>query len=195
MWLHVIARIKPGVSRAEAEASANVLYHQILTEELIPYIDATFRTQADQPHRAMAGLSMGGMQTRQITLANRDKFSHIGLFSGGVINTNDVSSTPGFREKAKVVFASCGSRENPGNINGGTAKPDDFKLTVNGSSVLSGAKNTFKANTALAINETQLAGYTFIGITGRLVLVDADRKTGEFLPDEWHQTDLVSCRE
>src|SRR5262249_5336543 len=64
----------------------------------------------------MAGLSMGGAETKFITLKNLDKFSHIGLFSGGVINTNDVNSTPGFREKVKVVFMSCGSRENPTNI-------------------------------------------------------------------------------
>ena len=64
----------------------------------------------------MAGLSMGGAETKIITLKNLDKFSHIGLFSGGVITTNDVNNTSGFREKVKVVFASCGSKENPGNI-------------------------------------------------------------------------------
>lgn len=91
-------------------------FEKVLVGELIPYVDANFRTLSDQPHRAMAGLSMGGMETKIITLKNLDKFSHIGLFSGGVINTNDVNNTPGFREKVKVVFASCGSRENPGNI-------------------------------------------------------------------------------
>ena len=65
----------------------------------------------------MAGLSMGGMETKIITLKNLDKFSHIGLFSGGTITTNDVNNTPGFREKVKVVFCSCGSRENAANIN------------------------------------------------------------------------------
>jgi S-formylglutathione hydrolase FrmB len=64
----------------------------------------------------MAGLSMGGMQTKMITLKNIDKFSHIGLFSGGVITPADVEATAGFKDKVKVVFASCGSRENPGNI-------------------------------------------------------------------------------
>jgi hypothetical protein len=44
------------------------------------------------------------------------KFSHIGLFSGGTITTNDVNSAPGFREKVKVVFCSCGSRENAAGI-------------------------------------------------------------------------------
>ncbi len=93
-------------------------FGRIVTEELIPYIDANFRTLADQPHRAMAGLSMGGMQTRQITLKNLDKFSHIGIFSGGSISLADVNSTPGFKEKVKLVFVSYGSRE-LGNRRGG----------------------------------------------------------------------------
>jgi len=59
----------------------------------------------------MAGLSMGGMETRQITLKNLDKFSHIGLFSGGSISPADVNGTPGFKEKVKLVFVSYGSRE------------------------------------------------------------------------------------
>jgi enterochelin esterase-like enzyme len=97
-------------------ASAAAAFELVLVGELVPYIDANFRTLADQPHRGMAGLSMGGMETKIITLKNLDKFSHIGLFSGGVITTNDVNNTPGFREKVKVVFTSCGSRENPGSI-------------------------------------------------------------------------------
>jgi enterochelin esterase-like enzyme len=99
-------------------SGAAAVFEKVLVGELIPYIDANFRTLTDQPNRGMAGLSMGGMETKFITLKNLDKFSHIGLFSGGVISTNDVSNTPGFREKVKVVFASCGSRENPGNIKG-----------------------------------------------------------------------------
>ncbi|MCG6925913.1 MAG: esterase [Acidobacteria bacterium] len=55
-----------------------------VTEALIPFVDATYRTIADRDHRAMAGLSMGGMQTFQITLNNLDLFSHIGGFSGGL---------------------------------------------------------------------------------------------------------------
>jgi len=54
-----------------------------MTAELIPWVDANFRTLTDREHRAMAGLSMGGMQTAAVTMANLDKFSHIGLFSGG----------------------------------------------------------------------------------------------------------------
>ncbi|HXJ57062.1 MAG TPA: alpha/beta hydrolase-fold protein [Verrucomicrobiae bacterium] len=105
-----------GRGGANPFSGAAAVFEKVLVGELIPYIDANFRTLTDQPNRGMAGLSMGGMETKFIALKNLDKFSHIGLFSGGVINTNDVSNTTGFREKVKVVFASCGSRENPGNI-------------------------------------------------------------------------------
>ena len=53
-----------------------------VTQVLIPYIDSTFRTLSDRDHRAMAGLSMGGMQAFQITLNHLDLFSYIGGFSG-----------------------------------------------------------------------------------------------------------------
>jgi enterochelin esterase family protein len=71
----------------------------------------------------MAGLSMGGMETKLITLKNLDKFSHIGLFSGGSIAPADVPDMAAFKEKVKLVFVSYGSREveNP-NRRGGDPK-------------------------------------------------------------------------
>jgi enterochelin esterase family protein len=62
---------------------------------------------ANQQYRAMAGLSMGAMQTRTVTLANLDKFSYIGLFSGGTIAPADITD----KSKVKLVFMSYGSRE------------------------------------------------------------------------------------
>ena len=87
-------------------------FEHVLVDDLIPYIDANFRTIADQPHRAMAGLSMGGMQTRTITLAHLDTFSHIGIFSGGSIATTNITDVTAFKKKVKVVFVSYGSKEN-----------------------------------------------------------------------------------
>jgi enterochelin esterase-like enzyme len=58
-------------------------YGQLMINDLIPWVDSNFRTIADKDHRAMAGLSMGGGQTASITMVNLDKFSYIGLFSGG----------------------------------------------------------------------------------------------------------------
>ena len=107
----------PGGGRGGFNFSA---FEHVLVDELIPFIDANYRTKADQQHRAMAGLSMGGLQTHNITLAHLDKFSHIGIFSGGSIATNEITDMPAFKQKVKVVFIGYGSREiEPGARRGG----------------------------------------------------------------------------
>jgi enterochelin esterase-like enzyme len=86
-------------------------FQTVLLDELIPYVDEHFRTLSNQSNRAMAGLSMGGMETRTITLANPDVFSHVALLSGGSISMDDLEKNPDFKEKVKLVFVSYGSRE------------------------------------------------------------------------------------
>jgi enterochelin esterase-like enzyme len=68
--------------RLRAMQSMTAAFEDDVTQALIPFIDKTFRTIPDRNHRAMAGLSMGGMQTFQITLNHLDLFSYIGGFSG-----------------------------------------------------------------------------------------------------------------
>ncbi len=63
----------------------------------------------------MAGLSMGGMETRTITLKNTDVFSHIGILSGGTISVDDARASPGFDKRVRLVFVSFGGRELNGN--------------------------------------------------------------------------------
>ena len=70
----------PEVMRAMQEMAA--AFEDDVTQVLIPYIDSNFRTIPDRDHRAMAGLSMGGMQTFQVTFNHLDMFSYIGGFSG-----------------------------------------------------------------------------------------------------------------
>ena len=86
-------------------------FKNILLNDLIPYVEANYRAIADPNHRAMAGLSMGGMQTRIITLSNPDKFSQVGMFSGGSISKEDITNTPDFKKNVKLLFISYGSRE------------------------------------------------------------------------------------
>jgi enterochelin esterase-like enzyme len=86
-------------------------FQTVLLDELIPYVDGQFRTLPDQRHRAMAGLSMGGFETKLIALKNLDKFAYIGLLSGGTVSLDDVNATPGYRDKVKLTFVSFGSRE------------------------------------------------------------------------------------
>lgn len=95
-------------------------WERVLTEELIQYIDGTFRTLGDQPHRALAGLSLGGMEAHTIGLAHLDLFSTIGMFSGGSITPAEIKDMGAFRKQVKLVFVSYGSKE-PG---AATAKPN-----------------------------------------------------------------------
>jgi len=60
-------------------------FADVAINDLIPAIDSSYRTMPDKEHRAMAGLSMGGMQTLFITLHHRDQFAYIGSFSGPII--------------------------------------------------------------------------------------------------------------
>ncbi len=58
------------------------VFEEVMINEIIPMIDAKFRTKADREHRAIAGLSMGANQTIRIIMNHLDKFSYIGGFSG-----------------------------------------------------------------------------------------------------------------
>lgn len=94
-------------------------FERALMSDVIPFIDSNFRTIANQPHRALAGLSMGGMQTRSISLKHLDTFSYIGIFSGGGLATNEITDMAAFKKKIKLVFVSYGSRElDPANRRG-----------------------------------------------------------------------------
>jgi len=68
--------------RAKAMQDMTSAFAADVTEALIPFVDSTFRTMLDRDHRAMAGLSMGGMQTFHVALSHLDLFSYIGGFSG-----------------------------------------------------------------------------------------------------------------
>ena len=87
-------------------------FQTVLVDELIPYIDANFNTLADQKNRAMAGLSMGGMETKMITLNKPEVFSHYALLSGGTYAPDEIKD----KSKVKLIFISCGSRENPDGV-------------------------------------------------------------------------------
>src|SRR5688572_30333403 len=63
---------------------ANTDFGDDLIKDLIPYVDGTFRTLADQPNRAMAGLSMGGSHTIRYGLTHPELFDYIGVFSMGL---------------------------------------------------------------------------------------------------------------
>jgi enterochelin esterase-like enzyme len=90
-------------------------FQAVLLDELIPYVDAHFRTIAKRDGRAMAGLSMGGAETKGITLAKPEVFGYWGLLSGGNYTPADLEG----KMKPKFMFISYGSKE----ANGANALP------------------------------------------------------------------------
>ncbi len=103
-----------------------------LLKDIIPYTESHYSTYTDANHRALAGLSMGGMQTRTISLPNVDKFAYIGVFSGGNIMPQNIQDKDAFKKQVKVVFMSFGSKENSAPKGGGTTPggPEGIKLAA-----------------------------------------------------------------
>ena len=91
-------------------------FTQVLIEDIIPMIDSTYRTIPDRQHRAMAGLSLGGTQTWQITQSHLDTFSYIGSFSApfGFPTVPDgfnglFGDPAAFAKQVNVLFISVGT--------------------------------------------------------------------------------------
>ncbi len=111
-----------GKRRGESRDEFGASFRTIMLDEIIPYIESTFRVKKGSEYRAMAGLSWGGRQTFDITLTNLDKFAYIGGFSAAIFSQEDMRSIYGgvfadaeaFSRKVKVLFLGMGSEENYG---------------------------------------------------------------------------------
>ena len=86
-------------------------FEEVLIKDIIPMVEKNYRVIADADHRAMAGLSMGGMQTHGITLNNPKTFAYVGIFSGGTIGADELTDVPDFKATNKVLFMSAGGKE------------------------------------------------------------------------------------
>ena len=99
-------------------------FTEMMLTDLIPMIEKTYRVLPGRENRAMAGLSMGGMQTFLTTLSNLDKFAYIGGFSGSTggfrgtfdpktSNNGVFADADAFNKKVKVLFLGIGTEEGP----------------------------------------------------------------------------------
>jgi enterochelin esterase-like enzyme len=94
-------------------------FEEVVTGELIPKVDASYRTLAGRDHRALAGLSMGGMQALQIGLTHLDRFAYVASFSGPPVRGFDVKTSYGgafrdaaaFNKKVRLLWLGAGSAE------------------------------------------------------------------------------------
>jgi enterochelin esterase-like enzyme len=119
-------------------------FETVIVRELIPNIDASYRTIPDREHRAMAGLSMGGMQTLFITLHHLEEFAYIGSLSGPIVpdlnSPQPFSAQPGGFD-TKTAYE--GAFANPVDFNRrvkllwlgvGTAEPELFRTGIGAAS-------------------------------------------------------------
>ena len=89
-------------------------FQDVLIKDIIPMVEKNYRVIADPQHRAMAGLSMGGMTTHSVTLANPTTFAYVGMFSGGTFSVSELEDNADFKKTNKALFMSCGGKENMG---------------------------------------------------------------------------------
>jgi enterochelin esterase-like enzyme len=104
----VAPRAGAGLAKPGASSRRNEAFGELVVNDLIPMVDATYRTIPDRVHRAIAGLSMGAGQAMQIGLGNLDKFAYIGSFSGGGVGRPDSSK---LEPKPLLVWMGAGSIE------------------------------------------------------------------------------------
>lgn len=103
-------------TKAGASGSA---FEEVVIHDLLPMIDASYRTIPDKAHRAMAGLSMGGMQTLSIVLHHLDQFGYIGSFSGPIIGPFSTKTSyegafadpAAFNKKVQLLWLGAGTEE------------------------------------------------------------------------------------
>ena len=90
------------------------LYSSVLLTEIIPRIESEYRVSKNREDRAIAGLSMGGLEALSIGLHNTDKFAYIGGFSAAVHRPAFIKSLPVLTPKAadlKVLWVACGTAD------------------------------------------------------------------------------------
>ena len=113
-----------GAKKGESRDNFGASFFKVIVDDIIPFIDKTFRTRTDRESRAMSGLSWGGWQSFNIAMTNTDKFAHLGSFSGAIfmLAGSDVtksydgiwSDAEKFNKEWKTLFIGTGTEEDLG---------------------------------------------------------------------------------
>ena len=105
-----------GGSNRQGVSDYGASFYPVLLNDLIPFIDATFRTKTDRDNRAMAGLSWGGHQTFDVVLQHMDRFAWMGTFSGAIFGLDVKTAYNGvfadadaFNKKMHYMYMNWGS--------------------------------------------------------------------------------------
>ncbi len=106
-----------GMPNAQMMNQLRDLFSSELLKEVMPYVEKNYRTLPNAENRAIAGLSMGGFQTLDVTLTHPELFNYVGVFSSGFFGaTADEADTkyakvlndPNFNKGKKLFWVSIG---------------------------------------------------------------------------------------
>lgn len=120
-------------------------FNEDFLNDIMPYVEKNYRVQADQAHRAIAGLSMGGGQTLNAAFGSLDKFAYIGVFSSGIfgITGGFGAQSPSWEEQHKAVLDNADLKKGVKLVWFATGK-DDFLVETSRASVEMLKKHDFK---------------------------------------------------
>ena len=95
-------------------------FYEDFVKDIMPYAESHYRVYTDRPHRAIAGLSMGGAQTLHASFKHLDKFAYIGVFSSGIFGNDtapwEQSHLPNLtdaklKKGVKLIWFSTGTQD------------------------------------------------------------------------------------
>ena len=113
----MIIVMNSGYARHPGSNDSFDAFEEMMTKEVIPFVDKRFRTVADRDHRAVAGLSWGAKQAYDLGLGYPDLFSYVSGFSGIIVIGEFNHSNPGFRDPEKLMAAYNGIFSDPASFN------------------------------------------------------------------------------
>jgi enterochelin esterase-like enzyme len=111
---------RPGGGGRPDFGTYGATFTEVMFAELIPMVESSYRALSGRENRAMAGLSMGGMQTFLTTLPHLDQFAYIGGFSPGLpqVEIDKIYKDPeGFNKQVKLLWIGTGTVERDSNPN------------------------------------------------------------------------------
>ena len=129
------------------QSPAFAAFEQDLLTDLIPFIEKTYPVKADQPSRALAGLSMGGGQALNFGLGNVDTFAWVGGFSSAP-NTKPpgelIADPVQAKKSLRLIYLACGDKDGLLRISQNVHRMLDEKEIPHIYNVISDGKHDFK---------------------------------------------------
>ncbi len=109
--------VAPGAPAAPGQNTT--MFTRDLLEDVIPYIQSSYRALNHRDHRAIVGLSMGGGQALNIGLNHLDRFSYVGGFSSGLGAITEFPNTYAHviahpevaNKKLRLLWVGCGRED------------------------------------------------------------------------------------